>query len=93
MDNRCFGYEILYIIYRPNVGHHSESPNYYTHQMFKKNNLANLPVPISPNDGNLYENQLGININVFSFFDDEGKARHHLYISSENFGKTANLLY
>ena len=53
----------------------------YTIQMFERNNLADLPYPIPPIDVHLYQDQLQININVFSFFDDEGKARHPLYIS------------
>ena len=34
-----------------------------------------------------------MNINVFSFFDDEGRARHPLLISRKNYGCVANLLY
>ena len=34
-----------------------------------------------------------MNINVFSFFDDEGRARHPLVISHKNHDRVANLLY
>ena len=34
-----------------------------------------------------------MNINVFSFFDDEGRARHPLLISRKNYDCVANLLY
>ena len=34
-----------------------------------------------------------MNINVFSFFDDEGRARHPLVISRKNYERVANLLY
>ena len=34
-----------------------------------------------------------MNINVFSFFDDEGRARHPLVISRKNYESVANLLY
>ena len=34
-----------------------------------------------------------MNINVFSFVDDEGRARHHLVISRKNHERVANLLY
>ena len=61
--------------------------------MFERNNPAELPYPISPNDVHLYEDQLQININVFSFFDDEGKARHLIFISRKLYPRTANLLY
>ena len=53
----------------------------YMEQMFEQNNLANLPYIIAPNDVHLYDDQLQININVFSFFDYEGKARHPLFIN------------
>ena len=61
--------------------------------MFEDNHLADLPYPIAPNDVHLYEDQLQININVFSFFDEEGKARHPLFISRKQYPRTANLLY
>ena len=34
-----------------------------------------------------------MNINVFSFFDDKGRARYPLVISRKNYEKVANLLY
>ena len=34
-----------------------------------------------------------MNINVFFFFDDEGRARHPLVISRKNYERVANLLY
>ena len=61
--------------------------------MFEQNNLANLPYIIAPNDVHLYDDQLQININVFSFFDYEGKARHPLFINWKLYPRTANLLY
>ncbi|MCP6768593.1 hypothetical protein NL529_27510, partial [Klebsiella pneumoniae] len=78
-DNRCFGCAILYFKDRPNTDNHFERPNLYTEEMFENNNLVDLPYPIFPNDVHLYEDQLALNINVFSFFDEEGKARHPLY--------------
>ena len=53
--------------------------------MFEDNHLADLPYPIAPNDVHLYEDQLQTNINVFSFFDEEGKARHPLFISRKQY--------
>ena len=37
--------------------------------MFLRHNFETLPYSIAPNDVHLYENQLQMNINVFSFFD------------------------
>ena len=61
--------------------------------MFDRNNLADFPYSIPPNDVHLYGDQLKININVFSFFDDEGEARHPLFINIKQYPRTANLLY
>lgn len=41
----------------------------------------------------IYEEYLGIYINVFLFFDDKGKARYLFYISFKNCGQTANLRF
>ena len=61
--------------------------------MFKRYHLDTLPYPISPNDVHFYENQLQININVFSYFDDENRARYPLVISRKNYKLVANLFY
>ena len=93
INDRCFGYALLWFIDPLRDRHHSWRPNLYTEAMFERNNLVNLPYPIPPNDVHLYEDQLQININVFSFFDDEGQARHPLFISKKLYPRTANLLY
>ena len=80
-DNRCFGYAMLWFLDPPRDRKHSTRPNHYPEQKFEDNQLADLLYPISPKDVHLYEDRLHININVFSFFDDEGKARHPLFIS------------
>ena len=41
--------------------------------MFYRNHLDTILYPISPYDVYLYEDQLQMNINVFFFFDDEGR--------------------
>ena len=61
--------------------------------MFQRNHLDDLPYPIHPKDVALYEDRLETNINVYSFFDDEGKARHPMFISRKNHPRTAHLLY
>ena len=92
-DDRCFGYAILWFLDLPRDRIHSNRPLLYTEQMFERNHLADHPYPIPPNNVHLYEDQLQININVFSSFDDEGKARHPLFISKKQYPRTANLLY
>ena len=61
--------------------------------MFHRHNPDTLPYPILPNDVHLYKDLQQININVFSFFDDEGRARHPLVISRKNYDNVANLLH
>ena len=61
--------------------------------MFHSNHLDTIPYQISPNNVHQYEDQLQMNINVFSFFDDEGRARHPLVTSRTNHERVANLLY
>ena len=92
-DDRCFGYALLYFLDRSNTHQHLERPYFYTEQMFENNGLADLPYPIIPNDVHLYEDQLQTNINLFSFFDDEGKALHPLFSSRKQYARTANLMY
>ena len=61
--------------------------------MSQRNHLDTIPYSISPHDINHYKDQLQMNINVFSFFDDQGRARHPLVISLKNYERAANLLY
>ena len=61
--------------------------------MFHRNYLDTIPYPITPIDVHLYEDQLQININLLSCFDDEGRARHPLVISCKTHDRVANLLY
>ena len=93
-DERCFGYALLYLLERePLPERYCYQASLYRDQMFQRHHLDTLPYPISPNDANLYENQIQMNINVFSFFDDKYRARHPLVISSKNYERVANLLY
>ena len=39
------------------------------------------------------EDKLHININVYSFYDDEGKGRYPIYVTKKNNPKTIDLLY
>ena len=74
-DERCFGYALLYFLERANLPvQHCFRATLYKEEMFKRYHFDTLPYPISPNDVHLYKDKLMININVFSFFDDEGRA-------------------
>ena len=93
-DERCFGYALLYFQERANLPENNcRRTNLYNDEIFHRHNLDTLTDPISLNDVHLYEDQLQININVFSFFDDESRARHPLVISRKNYERVTNLLY
>ena len=67
-DERCFGYALHYFLKCANLPKKNcRRPNLYTNEMFQRHNLDTLLYPISPNDVHQYEDQLQININVFSF--------------------------
>ena len=90
-DQRCFGYALLYFHEREQLPErHCERATLYTNQMFQRHHLDILYYPILPNDAHLYEDQLQINIDVFSYFDDEGRVRHPLVISRKNYEREAN---
>ena len=91
-DNRCFGYAMLYILERPkNTCKLNKQPNSYTNEMFESNNLLELPYPIHYSDVSKYEDLLQCNRNVFSFFDDDGKARYPMFISRKIYPRWVNL--
>ena len=92
-DERCFGYSLCYFLEREQLPErHCERASPYPNQMFQRHHFDTLPYPISPNDVHLYKDQLQMHINVFSFYDDEGRARHPLVISRKNYERVANTL-
>ena len=90
-SERCFGYALFYFLETENIPQQkSNQAKEYKEDMFQRHHLDTLPYPISPNGVYLYEDQLQMNINLFSFFDDEGRARHPLMISRNNYESVAN---
>ena len=61
--------------------------------MFIRYHLDMLSYHISPINVYQYENQLQININVFSFLDDESRASLLMVISRNTYERKVNLLY
>ena len=90
-DNRCFGYAVLAALHPA-----KQNPNRHNQYkpLFKQHGLDELKYPISPNDIPEIEKKLKLRINIFSFFDDEGKGRYPLYISQNMESDTEiDLLY
>ena len=74
-DERCFGYAFLYIFERANLlEQYCCRATLYNDNIFHRHRLDTLQYFISTNDVHLYEDLIQMNINVFSFFDDEGRA-------------------
>ena len=93
-DDRCFGYAVLYFLERENQPEKNcNRVSFYKYEMFQRHHLDTVPCLISPNDVHLYEDQLQLNINVYSFFDDKARARHPLVINRMNYKRVANLVY
>ncbi len=91
-DNRCFGYSIL-AHFHP-VKKNPQYPYFYN-KFFADHALDTISYPVEIEDIPQIEEKLKVAINVFSFFDDEGKARFPRYISKyrDTFKEEIDLLY
>ena len=67
----------------PLKGSRNRPPDYDDH--FVTKNLHRIHYPVEPNDVPALEVTLKTNISVFSFYDDEGKARWPLYVSEKQY--------
>ena len=90
-DNRCFGYAILSALHPQTRA--SNRPQLYS-QYFEPEGLNRLHYPISPTDIPEIDNILNIKVNVFGFFDDQGKGRYPIYVSKkQEYRAEIDLLY
>ena len=89
-DERCFGFAIASAIYPGDKNAHR--PQMYT-QYFEENGLDDIEYPVNPVDIPLLEQRLNISINLYSYFDDIGRARHPMYISRHKSVCKIDLLY
>ena len=64
----------------------------YSH-LFKKYGLDQINYLVEVADDSAIEDKLGMGINVYSFFDEEGKGRHPVYAMTKEYPKTFVLLY
>ena len=92
-DNRCFGYAVLSCLksdkaYKKDPGEPKQYDKYFA--MFSLNDVQ-YPVEIS--DIPALEQKLKVSINVYSFYDDEGRARYPVHISEYSQAKCVDLLY
>ena len=89
-DNRCFGYAIIAAL--ENKNNHPERSNQYDN-LFSTYGLNVIQYPVDVSDIGTIEDQLKININVFSFYDNEGRARYPLHVSKKIHPKSIDLFY
>ena len=89
-DNRCFGYALLSALcpapYNP-------GEVYWYKNKFTEYHLDQIQYPVTVDKIPQIEDQLQINICIFSYFDDEGKGRYPIYVSQKNYSNTIDLLY
>jgi len=89
-DNRCFGYSIIAAMQE--VEENAQRPIQYEH-LFAQYELDEIDYPVGIADIPAIEDSLEVRINVFSFFDDEGRARFPMYVSKKPHAKCIDLLY
>ena len=75
-------YAVLSALMNPRSNPHR--PSHYDH-LFHDKGLDKIQYPVSIADIPAVEDQLHLNINVFTFFDDAGRARQPLYTSKKIF--------
>ena len=90
-DERCFGYAVLSAL-EP-VSKDPYRPTKYNN-LFHQYHLDTIPYPVSIDQIQPIEDMLQVAINVYSFYDDEGKGRYPLYVSKKkNVPKSIDLLF
>ena len=88
-DQRSFGYAILSAL---NPGMNApQRPQCYD-DLFKEYGLDDLDYPVCINQIPPIEDRLGVRINVFSFYDRQGRVRYVQYISKKPAGNEIDLL-
>ena len=89
---RCFEYAIASALHPIQPGNHPTQPEKYI-QYFEQDGLNDIEYPVNPVDIPQLEERLNISINIFSYFDDIGKALHPMYISRQNYPIHIGMLY
>ena len=89
-DSRCFGYAVLSAL---SPAPYNAGELYWYKNKFPKYQLDEIEYPVRVDQIPQIEDQLHINISVYSFFDDGGKGRYPIYVSQKNYSKTIDLLF
>ena len=86
----CFGYAVLSAL--ESAERHASRPHQYD-QYFQTYGLQGIRYPVEIADIPAIEELLQVRINLFTFFDDQGRARQPIYVSKKEFQKEIDLLY
>ena len=89
-DTRCFGYAVISALENQTL--HANRPAHYD-DLFATYGLENVNYPVAVSDIPQLEDLLQLNINVYSFYDDQGRARYPLYVSKKKHPQTIDLLF
>ncbi len=91
-DERCFGYAVASALHDSDAARHYREA--FFAPFFQQHGLDAITYPVEPREIPAIEQQIGIGVNVFSFFDDEGRGRYPLYMTQlPNPQTTVDLLY
>ena len=89
-DNWCFGDAILGALVDSNRPVNRPAQH---DDLFETKNFDEINYQVNVEDIPALEEQLKINIHVFTHFDDEGRVRQPLYVSTKKHTQTIDLLY
>ena len=90
-DNRCFGYAVLSALYP--VAKNTERPKNYEKYFDDRPHLANINYPVEIEELERVEAMINVPLNVYSFFDDEGRGRYPVYLSKLDQDAAIDLLF
>ena len=90
-DNRCFAYAILSALH-PAMTHSNRVTSY--DRFFQQHpKLSRIEYPVEIVQLESVERETEIAVNVFSFFDDEGRGRYPMYLSKISQDNAVDLLF
>ena len=89
-DDKCFAYALLSALHP--AANHANDPKKYQ-RYFEQYRLDQIEYPVRVEQIPELEEQIQINLCIYSYFDDEGKGRYPIYVSKKQHEKTIDLLY
>ena len=90
-DLSFFAYSIFQFHFRERKARNKV--RYFREGNFQQYGLENIQFPVAAIDGADLEDQLKRNINLFSFFDVQGKGRYPFYLLRKEYAHSMDLRY